>query len=670
MPKRAITHEDLLRFENVADPQINGDGTLILFSKKHTNEKNKNITNLYTVDLDGHVQQWTQGEGGDGHGRWSPDGKTIAFVSGREKPCPQIFLISVSGGEARKLTHLPEGSIGGFRWSPNGKLIAFTFREQHKDWTEKAKKEREEKGLSTPPRELDDIWYRYDGDGYFGPQRFKIYIVDVASGKHREIYHKCPMGMYDFDWSPKSDELAVLHTGNKRPMFEPANDQIYRVKLDGKATQLKGLPKGPKSAIRWSPDGKLLAYLGHPHETDPWGTCNQRLWTVPANGGTPTCMTPDDDYCLAAGTLSDTREAGHSGLLEWSPDSKAIYTQVPWQGESQIGFVELAKPGKAKLLTKGHHVLSMGNISKDGEKIACTYSDSVRLNEVAVYDLSKSKDKPKILTHFNDAFLAEVHVSEPEELWLESPDGNKVHAWVLKPQGFKAPKKYAAVLEIHGGPHGQYGWTFFHEFQLLAAQGYVVVYSNPRGSKGYGEEFTSAIRGDWGNKDWQDIQTVQHWMQHQPFIHAGQIGVMGGSYGGYMTNWAIGHTNDFRAAITDRCVSNLVSMGGSSDFVQTEDVYWKGVFFGDIEALWKNSPLAYFKNVKTPTLIIHSEGDLRCNIEQSEQVFSALHHLGVETRFVRYPQSTSHGMSRSGPSDLRIHRLKEITNWWKEHLNS
>jgi len=200
----------------------------------------------------------------------------------------------------------------------------------------------------------------------------------------------------------------------------------------------------------------------------------------------------------------------------------------------------------------------------------------------------------------------------------------------------------------------------------------VVVYSNPRGSKGYGEKHCAAIRGDWGNKDWDDIQAVLNHMMSLPFIDSKKMGVMGGSYGGYMTNWVVGHTTDFKAAITDRCVSNMVSMAGSSDFPFNKDGYFGGYPWGDlkaIESLWKQSPIAYFDKVKTPMLIIHSEGDLRCNIEQSEQVFYALKAQGIETRFVRYPVSTSHGMSRGGPADLRLHRLGEITSWWKKHLD-
>ena len=238
----------------------------------------------------------------------------------------------------------------------------------------------------------------------------------------------------------------------------------------------------------------------------------------------------------------------------------------------------------------------------------------------------------------------------------------------MKPAGFQQGKKYPAILQVHGGPHTQYGESFFHEFQVLAAAGYVVVYANPRGSKGYGEEFCDCIRGDWGNKDWQDVQAVTKSIQDLPFVDSRRIGIMGGSYGGYMTNWAIGQTHEYKAAITDRCVSNLVSMAGSSDIPLVPGDYWDGNNWDDVEELWNQSPMKYMGNVKTPTLVIHSEGDLRCTVEQGEQVYATLRLLGVPTRFVRYPRETSHGLSRNGPTDLRMHRLEQIVRWWKEWL--
>jgi dipeptidyl aminopeptidase/acylaminoacyl peptidase len=670
MPKRPMTAEDLLRIQFVGDPQMSPDGSRILFSKKHIGEKNKYITNLFTVDLNGFVAQWTQGDSGAGHGRWSPDGQSIAFISGREGKQPQIFLLPVGGGEARKLTDLPEGSIAGFRWSPDGQWIAFSFRETDPKWTQKAAKEREEKGLSTPAREIDSIWYRLDGDGYFLNQRHAIYVVEVATGTHRQVFAEPAAGFYSFDWAPNSKELAITATANKRPFFEPPNAQIFRVDLDGQSWMLEGLPKGDKDTVRWSPDGRWLAYLGDVSEDDPWGVRNNKLYVVSADGGAPRCLTEKDDYCLSVMTLSDTKDAAGDGVIEWSPDSKAIYVSVGTKGEVQLGFVELEKGG-IQLLTQGHHAVTVGTISRNGERFATLLGTATKPNEVAVYDLSKHEHAPHVLTQFNSALLEEVKTVEPEELWLESTDGVSLHAWVMKPVDYLEPKRYPAILEIHGGPHTQYGWAFFHEFQVLAAQGYVVVYSNPRGSKGYGEAHCAAIKGDWGNKDWEDIQTVTRWMQHQPYIHPGQMGVMGGSYGGYMTNWVVGHTTDFAAAITDRCVSNLISMAGSSDFPFNKDGYFGGHAWGDLEAIreiWRQSPIAYFDKVKTPTLVIHSEGDLRCNVEQGEQVFHALQAQGVDSRFVRYPQSTFHGMSRTGPPDLRLHRLGEIVSWMDKYL--
>jgi dipeptidyl aminopeptidase/acylaminoacyl peptidase len=211
--------------------------------------------------------------------------------------------------------------------------------------------------------------------------------------------------------------------------------------------------------------------------------------------------------------------------------------------------------------------------------------------------------------------------------------------------------------------------AFFHEFQLLAAAGYAVFYSNPRGSKGYGRDHCAAIRGSWGGADWTDMQAVIAFMRSHKSVKAGRMGVMGGSYGGYMTNWIIGHTTEFAGAITDRCVSNLVSMHGSSDYLEPPDIYWEGNAWDRPEALWRSSPLRHLGRASTPTLIIHSEGDLRCNIEQAEQVFAALSLRGVPARFVRYPRSTSHGMSRSGPPDMRLHRLEQIVSWWRKHLD-
>lgn len=675
MPKRPINADDLSRFQFIGDAQVSPDGKTVLFSKRHVNDKNKYVTNLFSVRTDrkgAALKQWTQGEGGAGVGRWSPDGSRIAFIGGRDKPGAQIYVMDTSGGEARKLTALPEGSVGPILWSPDGKWIAFTFRESHPNWTEAAQKERESKGLSTPPWEIEELYYREDGDGYFGGQRYKLYVCDAETGEHRLLDDKAKLGHYSFDWLRDSSGLVFARSVAKDPLLDKPNDQLFVVPLKGKAAQIKCPRKGSKSGPKVSPDGKTVAYLGVDVPDDAWGVHNVRLWTIPLTGGDPTCLTAKDDHCLDVLTLSDTllghtADGGGSGLVQWSPDGKRIFVSVGHEGAVDVGVVD-AKKGGITFVTKGKHVLLGANSTPDGKTMACTWGDPVRLMEAGTLDLATGKHT--VLTAVNKPVLDEIELSSPKEVWVPSTDGHKAHAWIMAPTTGKAAKR-PAVLEIHGGPHAQYGWAFFHEFQLLCAQGYVVVFSNPRGSKGYGEAACAAIRGDWGNKDWDDIKAVIGWMKKQPGINPKKLGVMGGSYGGYMTNWTVSHCHDFVAAITDRCVFNWMSAGGNSDYPLNKDGYFGGQPWGPhdkIAKLWQQSPISHFDKVKTPMLIIHSEGDLRCNVEQADQVFYVLKCLGVECRYVRYPVSTSHGLSRGGPMDLRLHRLGEITKWWKKWL--
>ena len=680
MPKRLVRASDLNLLQFVGDCQLSPDGTNVLFSKRHINEKNAYVTNLFSVDVQTReVRQWTQGDGGAGAGRWSLDGSRIAFIGGRDKPGAQIYVMATTGGEARKLTSLPEGSVGAYLWSPDGKSIAFAFRESAPDRTEKAKKERTEKGLSDPAWEIDTLFYKMDGDGFFGSQRYKLYVCDTETGEHREIYAKDPLGFFSFDWLPDSTGLVVAHSAAKDPLLDKPNDQLFIVPLKGKVTLIAAGTKGQKGSPKVSPDGKTVAFIGAEKPEDPWGVHNLRLWTVPIAGGQARCLTGSDDVCLDVLTLSDTMlghtaDGGGSGLVQWSPDGKKIYVSVGHEGAVDVGVVD-AKKGGITLLTNGDHVVLGSNLSRNGSEMAVMYGDALKLMEAGVLDLAKGSFRT--LTSFNKDVLDGLELSKPKSVRIPSTDGVKVQAWVMAPtRGRKTkdpakPVKGPVVLEIHGGPHAQYGWSFFHEFQVLCAEGYTVVFSNPRGSKGYGEAFCAAIRGDWGNKDWDDVEAVKEWIKKQPWADVSRMGVMGGSYGGYMTNWAVSHTHDFKAAITDRCVFNWLSMAGNSDFPLNKDGYFGGQAWGPhekIEKLWQQSPISHFASVKTPMLIIHSEGDFRCNVEQSEQVFYVLKSLGVETRYVRYPISTSHGLSRGGPPDLRIHRLDEIVAWWKRHL--
>jgi dipeptidyl aminopeptidase/acylaminoacyl peptidase len=308
------------------------------------------------------------------------------------------------------------------------------------------------------------------------------------------------------------------------------------------------------------------------------------------------------------------------------------------------------------------------SFDRDHTRLAYLHGTIERLAQVWLRDLAGGTARR--LTGFNQELLAEVELGEVEEVWFEGPDGNELQGWILKPPGFEAGRTYPSILEIHGGPMAQYGQLFMHEFYFLAAQGYVVYFSNPRGGRGYGEEHTKTIYNDWGNKDYADLMAWVDVVAQKPYIDPERMGVTGGSYGGFMTNWIIGHTDRFKAAVTQRSVSNAISMAGSSDLsypiwtalLGPDKPYWE-----DMETYWRQSPLSYFGNVKTPTLVIHSEEDLRCSIEQGEQVFAALKKAGVETELVRFP-GEAHGLSRGGRTDRRVARLNHILRWFTRYL--
>jgi dipeptidyl aminopeptidase/acylaminoacyl peptidase len=510
------------------------------------------------------------------------------------------------------------------------------------------------------------VWYRLDGDGYFNTARHKLYLVDTKTGDHKLICDKDPMGWFSFEWSPDSKTIVLAANIAKEPFKSPWKDRIYLLDAkSGKVSQVPGQVDGSVEAPCFSPDGKKIAYGGREGKESQWGAVNSHLHVIDVKTGKRTNLTGGTDYCLHAATLSDTREAGFGANFKWMPDGKRIVFSLGWHGETHPAIID-AGGGKVEQLTSGAKEYAFASIS-DGGLLGMTVGSWDRPNEIAFGKVVKGKLEVKTLTDFNKELFAELELAKPQAFTTKSQDGWTVHGWLLKPTRAKKGK-LPAVLEVHGGPHAQYGVPFFHELQVLAANGYMVFYSNPRGSKGYGEEHCNAIKGDWGNKDWIDVMAVADYMDKHEGVDKKRTAIMGGSYGGYMTCWAIGHTTRFKAAITDRCVSNLLSMAGNSDFPDIPDTYWKGNAWDESETMWSQSPIKYVRNAKTPTMIIHSEGDLRCNVEQGEQVFCALKTLGVPTRFVRYPSSTSHGLSRSGPPDLRIHRLKQILGWYDEYL--
>ncbi len=667
----------------VAEPQLDREGRRLAFVRKVIDERSRPQTSIWWTPTDGQAAPRALTAGPkDSSPRFSPDGTRLAFLRTTEEKGTQIAVLPLDGGEAKLLSRFPEGSLRSLAWSPSGSHLAVAFRPTEEERTHAARKERERDGRSEPPRVLDTRWHSLDGDGWFGASRYALHLVDARTGRHEEIYGLDSIGHFDFAWSPDGRRLALTTNRDPDAILKPWKDEVVILDLEaGTIEPLPNQPIGPKTAVAWSPDGSMLAWAGRTGRDGVYSTENLELWVAPAIPGgrgkaAPRSLTKAEDLCVHASTLTDAGETATAPSVLWRPDSKAIWTRLGWHGAGHLA--ELPIDGsKPRVVTEGFREHLLGNVAANGS-VAALRSDPTTLAEAGVLTVAKGKATWRGLTRFNHALLAELSLSTPTSHWVKAADGHPTQVWILEPPpgaarpaaraGTARRGKRPAIIEVHGGPHAQYGAPFFHEFQLLAAQGYVVAYSNPRGSKGYGRDHCAAIRGSWGDKDWLDVQAVTAFVAQRKDVDPKRIGIMGGSYGGYMTNWAIAHSKAYRAAITDRCVSNLLSFAGNSDYPLVPGEYWPGTNYENPEPLWRSSPIAHFKGVTTPTLIIHSEGDFRCNIEQSEEIHTALVVQGVPCRFVRYPLSTSHGMSRNGPPDLRIHRLNEILGWWSRWL--
>ncbi len=667
MTKRKVIAEDLLVIKLVSNPQVSPDGTKCVFTVKTIDsEKNRYLSHLWLADLlTGEVRQFTFGEVSDNEPRWSPNGSKIAFIrTDLKEKRSQIWLIRVDGGEAWQLTNLEEGSIGEPLWSPDGSKIAFTFRPTHPDWTQEVRKKRQETGKSNPPRIITRLFYRLDGYGFLD-MRQHIWVCDAQTGEAKQITD----GDYDDyspAWSPDGSKIAFASNRSDDPEEKPHEVDIWLVSPEGGELEKVPTPTGYKGNISWSPNGDWIAYIGHESKDDPWKPRNDKVWVVNLHTNEVRCLTETLDRDVGNATLSDMREAfTGGGRPVWNMESNRLFFTVSDRGNCHLYTADLN--GDWQPLTDGAMDIYAFSANKKASLFVLALSKPTLPGELFTLSLQSASvavaTELQQLTRLNQDWLNKVQLSEPEEVWFESFDGTKIQGWLLKPPDFDPTQKYPLLLYIHGGPHAQYGNTFFHEFQLHAARGYIVFYTNPRGSMGYEEDFAAVIRGNWGDVDFKDIMAGADFAVSLPYVDETRMAVAGGSYGGYMTNWIVGHTDRFRCAITDRSVANKQSMAGTSDFPMKPNGYWEGNFWDRTEKLWQQSPLRYVANVKTPLLIIHSEGDLRCPIGQAEELFAALKRLKKEVVFVRYPQETSHGLSRSGPPDLRLDRLNRICEW-------
>jgi dipeptidyl aminopeptidase/acylaminoacyl peptidase len=648
----------LIPMAPVGDPQVSPDGAKVLFTYSEVNmEEDKYDTQIWMRDLkERKPRQFTYSKENSSNPRWSPDGKMIAFTSNRpseedpkeedkKKKKAQLFVIPTDGGEARQLTRVEEG-VQKPTWSPDNKNIMFLSP------VFKGEKANEESDVKIIRR----MKYKHDGKGFSVEKYIHLFVVPAKGGKVKQLTD----GLYDVDavaWSPDGKTVAFIAN-----MDEDADKSffrdIYTVPAKGGEPELLWKGFGRLGALSWSPCGKYIALTGREIE-DPklvWHK-NSELYLMPADGGEPKCLTADFD-----------RTVGGTDPV-WSPDSKHVYVTFPHNGARNIYRVSME--GEVEPVTEGNMTVSGFTLDESGTVIAFNASDHVKPTELYVKDSKGQRE----LTEMNKGILKKMRISEPEEFWFAASDGVRVQGWIVKPQGFRKGKKYPTLIEIHGGPRGAYGFKLDsaeHEFQVLADNGYVVVYTNPRASIGYGEQFAGLISGHWGERDYDDImEATDHVIENYDYVDPERVGVLGGSYGGFMTNWIVGHTDRYKAAVTQRSISNWYSFHGTSDIgwmtLPTHELVNGKDPWDDLELCMEKSPITYVKNMVTPLLIIHSENDYRCPMEQGEQLFIALKKLGRTVEFVRFPDEP-HGLSRTGKPKHRVERLQHIIRWFDRYL--
>ncbi|KKO52363.1 S9 family peptidase [Paenibacillus sp. DMB20] len=665
--KRLITPEDLYRMHWVNDPMVSPVSGAIAYVQKSVSDKHdgyRSHIRLTTSDGSRDVP-FTSGEQ-DGAPAWSPDGTKLAFTRKKDDR-RQVWIMPADGGEARPATNLEHG-VNAFKWSPDSKmlLVSSEVSDTEKEDGNNESKDAVKDDANKHPEEIiiDRIKYKADGGGIWNGRRTHLYTVDIKTEKTEQV----TTGNFDvssFNWSPDGRRIAytakIPSDRYPDPDLRLTND-VFIVDLSD--SSVSRMTDGTLSVdtVAFTPDGQFILILAD--DLSCGFATLTKIHLIPLQGGESRVLFSDMDVQLGHSCISDMRAGAGTPPL-FSKDGKSVYVQFSRNGSVNIG--RFALDGSShEVIVGGEREVYQFALTPE-ENLVFAAADPLQPGDLFTYDAGSGEEKQ--LTRCNEELWKELDLSKPEAFTFNTSDGWPIQGWIIKPAEYKAGEKVPAVLEIHGGPQAMYGHTFMHEFQLLAAAGYAVFYTNPRGGHGYGQVHVNTVRGDYGGRDYQDLmEAVDYVLEAYPYVDASRLGVTGGSYGGFMANWIVGHTDRFQAAVTQRSISNWISFYGVSDigYYFTEDQIW-GNPWDDLEKLWKHSPIAYVKNVHTPLLILHGEQDLRCPIEQGEQMFTALKRIGRKTQLIRFP-GADHNLSRSGHPVLRVQRLAHIVRWFVEHI--
>ena len=639
-----LTVDRYLDWEFVRNPQLSPDGRQVIYEREWIDKvHDRHASDVWIINADGTRNRFLV----DGSSpQWSPDGTRIAYVVQGEPSGAQIFVRWMDAeGATSQITRLTE-SPSGITWSPDGQSIAFNMlvdAPPDAAWRIDMPDPPDDAEWTAPPRIVERLVYRRDGQGW-APIGFRhIFVVSADGGTARQVTDG-PYNHGSPTWT--SDGSRILFSGLRAEDAEHQyrESEVYVVDVyTGEVEQLTSR-RGPDGDPVPSPDGRYIAYQGYPFTTDTYR--ENGLWVMDADGSNPRLIA--DELGSALGTLT------------WSNDSRGLFFTASILGTANLWYASL--DGESRPVTEGNHMLSMTDIGSDGSVVGTrtTYHEP---GSIVRFDLERPGDV-EVLKSTNDAALPEVELGEVEEIWYPSVDGLQIQGWINKPPGFDPSRKYPLILRIHGGPHSMYNAGFDFKNQNHAAHDYVVLYTNPRGSSGYGSEFGNAINYAYPSMDYDDLMVGVDTLLARGYIDDRNLFVYGGSGGGVLTSWIVGHTDRFTAAVAKAPVINWISFVGTTDgsswYYDFERLPWD-----DPTEHLQRSPLMYVGNVTTPTMLMTGERDLRTPMEQTEQFYRALKLRRIPTAMVRLTDGW-HSRSRPPTNFIRVQLL--LRNWFERFM--
>jgi dipeptidyl aminopeptidase/acylaminoacyl peptidase len=635
--KRGITAEDYFSFEIAGDPQFSPDGKWVAYTVTRVDQAaNRRMTRVWRVPADGSgaPQPLTMEKASANSPRWSPDGKTLAFLSTRDGNTAQIWLLPLNGGEATVLTSL-EGGVSNIEWSPDSTRLLGLTR------------------TGPPPSTKSDvrhytrIKYKTNDSGFLDRRRSHIVVADVKAHSVKQITSGDDWNDHDPRWAPDSRRIAFISDRSGKEFDLTDHDDVWIVPAEGGSLEKITASQGAFADLAWSPDGMRVAYVS---DTDAEGVPLLNIAMVGGKAESPVGRDLDQPI---------------SGLT-WAEHAKAIYYDSTARGETHVFRYDLSS-GRSGAVTAGARAVRSFTLHEASGKMAYLANDFEHLDDLYIRDIAGGPERR--LTNLNGELWNKFALAHVDPMLYKAADGWDVQGFLVKPVGWVEGRKYPLVVSIHGGPAGMYGVDWYHEFQVYAAHGWAVFFANPRGSTGYGRKFQRGVALEWGGKAYTDIMAgVDEALKRNPWIDADRMGVTGGSYGGYMANWITTQTNRFKASVTLRSVSNFISDEGTRDYAYLHDKDFGGDLYHSFDLFWKYSPIRLADKVRTPTLVLHSENDYRVPMEQGEQWFRALQHFGVESEFVLFPRE-NHNLTRTGEPKHLVESLNWQCYWFDRFLN-